>query len=437
MTEQPKPHRIVVVGGGAGGLELVTRLGDTLGHRRQADITLIDDKLTHLWKPLLHQVAAGTLDSHEAEIDYLAQARNHGFHFQLGRMESLKRDRHQVILAPLWDAAGEELISRRTVPYDTLIIAVGSVTNDFGTPGADRYCTFLDSRAQADAFQRHLLESYLRLQFQKQTDHDGALEIAIIGAGATGVELAAELHNTTEQMRIYGLDAIVPGRDLKLSLIEAADRILPPLSTKVAESTRQELEQLGVQIYTGEKVTEVTAQGVHTAGGRFIPARLIVWCAGVKAPAFLKDLGGLETDSKNLLVVRPTLQTTRDDAIFALGDCAACESNGRPVPPRAQAAHQQAGLLVKSMRRRLQGRPLPNYVYRDYGSLVELSRYTTVGTLMGRLVGRLVVEGKIARLIYQSLYKQHQVALFGFFRAAFLTVANYLRYQAKPRLKLH
>src|SRR5512144_2347317 len=115
-----EPHRIVIVGGGAGGLELATRLGNTLGRRQRAQITLIDDKLTHLWKPLLHEVAAGTLDASEAEIDYLAQARNHCFHFQLGRMEGLNRDHRQVILAPVLDEAGVELIPSRTVRYDTL-----------------------------------------------------------------------------------------------------------------------------------------------------------------------------------------------------------------------------------------------------------------------------------------------------------------------------
>lgn len=437
MTEHTSLHHVVIVGGGAGGLELATRLGHKLGKRQRAHVTLIDEQLTHLWKPLLHEVAAGTLDSNEDEVDYLAQAREHYFHFRWGRMVELDRQQRQVILAPMLDKAGAEIIPQSRVAFDTLVVAVGSVTNDFGTAGAAQYCTYLDSPNQAECFQQRLLENYLRTQFQNQSGQHSGLSIAIIGAGATGVELAAELHNTSQLMNAYGLDRIAAEQDTKITLIEAMDNILPSLPERVVETTREDLRQLNIAIHTGEKVTEIAADGVHTASGLFVPADMVVWSAGVKAPEFLSKLDGLETNRKHQLVVRPTLQTSQDDAIFALGDCAACESNGKPVPPRAQAAHQQASLLVKSISRKLQGKPLPEYVYKDYGSLVSLSRYTTVGTLMGNLVGRMILEGKLARLVYLSLYKQHQLALHGFFQVVLVTLANLLRHQAKPRMKLH
>jgi NADH dehydrogenase len=352
-------------------------------------------------------------------------------------MEGLDRKGREVILAPIINEEGVEIMPRRGFPYDTLIIAVGSVTNDFGTPGARQYCTYLDNPRQANRFQRRLLENYLRAQFHKQRGQDGSLHIAIIGAGATGVELAAELHNTTRRIRAYGLEHIDPEHDIKITLIEAMPRILLPLPERVAESTREDLEQLGVEIYTNEKVTQVTQDGVHTASGQFVPAHMIVWSAGVKGSEFLKNLDGLEVNHRNQLVVHPTLQTTRDENIFAFGDCAACESEGKLVPPRAQAAHQQASLLIKSMSRRLKGKPLPHYVYRDYGSLVSLSRFSTVGTLMGNLVGRVMLEGKLARLVYLSLYKQHQMSLHGFFRVSMVTMANLVRHRTRPRLKLH
>jgi NADH dehydrogenase len=437
MPEQSELHRIVVVGGGAGGLELVTHLGDKLGKRKRAPITLIDANPTHLWKPLLHEVAAGILDSNDNELDYLAHARNHHYQFRLGRMEGLDRRQRQVILAPVVNEEAMEIIPRCRFTYDTLIIAIGSITNDFGTPGADQYCTYLDSQAQADRFRRRLLENYLRTQVCREAGQHSQLSIAIIGAGATGVELAAELRNTSRQMSAYGLDRIDPPCDVKLTLIEAMGRILPPLPERVAETTLEDLRQLDVAVYTGEKVTQVTEHGVHTASGRFIPAQLIVWSAGVKAPEFLRDLDGLEVNNKNQLVVLPTLQTSRDANIFAFGDCAACESKGKPVPPRAQAAHQQASLLVKSMSRRLKGRPLPEYIYKDFGSLISLSRYSAVGTLMGNLVGRVILEGKLARLVYLSLYKQHQLALHGFLQVTLVTLVNLVRSPTKPRLKLH
>lgn len=130
-----KNHRIVIVGGGAGGLELAARLGRSLGRRTRAEITLVDISLRHLWKPLLHEVAAGTLDSHADAVEYLAQARAHGFRFRLGRMEGLDRERREIRLGAIKDAGGVQIGGPKLLGYDTLVIAVGSTVNDFGVPG--------------------------------------------------------------------------------------------------------------------------------------------------------------------------------------------------------------------------------------------------------------------------------------------------------------
>ena len=439
MEQTQDAHHIIIVGGGAGGLELAAKLGDKLGKRRKAQITLIDASLTHVWKPLLHAVAAGTLDSHEDDIDYLALGRWHHFRFRLGHMSGLDRAKHEVIVAPTLDEQGNEIIPRRTFRYDTLIIAVGSVTNDFGAEGVKKHCLFLDSRDEADKFHQQLLRNYLHAHTQAAPLHEGQLHIAIVGAGATGVELAAELHDASRQFVAYGLDRITPERDVKISIIEAADRILPALPPRISAASREQLSRLGIQVYTGEQVSRATADGLHTSSGRFIPAHMKVWAAGIKAPAFLRDLDGLETNRRNQLVVSQSLQTIGDPDIFALGDCAACPQPGsdQPVPPRAQAAHQQAQLLVKSMVNRLAGEPLPVYVYRDYGSLISLSRYTTVGSLMGKLMGRVMVEGFLARMVYIFLYKRHLMALHGVFRVAMSSLANVLKRGSSPRMKLH
>ncbi|WP_231971839.1 NAD(P)/FAD-dependent oxidoreductase [Sulfurifustis variabilis] len=431
--------RIVVVGGGAGGLELASRLGRTLGRRGRAHVTLVDHALTHLWKPLLHEVAAGTLDSHDDDVDYIAQAASRGFEFRLGRMQDIDRAAKAVRIAPTLDERGEVIIPARTVPYDLLVVAVGSVTNDFGIEGVREHCAFLDSRDDADRFQRRLLESYMRAQTQTEPLREGQLNVAIVGAGATGVELAAELHHVARQMVAYGFDRIVPEKDVRLVIIEASDRILPALPRRLAEPAERELKRLNVQVHTGKRVTRAAAEGLTTHDGLFIAAEHKVWAAGIKAPDFLRDLAGLETNRLNQLVVRRTLQTTRDDDIFAFGDCASCPRPGhdKPVPPTAQAAHQQASLLVRSLARRLRGEPLPEYVYRDYGSLVSLSEYSTVGSLMGNLTGSVHVEGWLARVLYRSLYRLHQRALFGALRTGLLVVADTLTRPTRPRTKLH
>ncbi len=431
-------HRIVIVGGGAGGLELATRLGKSLGKRKQAEITLVDANLTHIWKPLLHEVAAGSLNSSEDELNYVAQAKWNHFEFQLGRMSGLDRAGKSITLAPTLDDDGQVLMPERRIAYDSLVIAVGSTTNDFGTPGAAEHCIFLDTRAQAERFHRRMLSHYLRAHANESED-GSKIDIAIVGAGATGVELAAELHHAAKQLAAYGLNRIRP-EDMRITLIEAGPRVLPALPERIARPVHQTLEKLGVTVLTGAAVSEVTADGLKTADGNFIPASLKVWAAGIRAPGFLKDLDGLESNRINQLQVRPTLQTTLDDDVFAFGDCAACPqpgSEGRNVPPRAQAAHQQASLLAKSLRLKISGQALPEYRYRDYGSLISLSSFSAVGNLMGNLTGSVMLEGWLARVFYVSLYRMHQMALYGTLRTLLLMLSDRIGRSTEPRLKLH
>jgi len=429
-----------VVGGGAGGLELATGLGDRLSRRGRADVTLIDKARTHLWKPLLHEVAAGSMDFAVHELDYLAQSHWHHFRYRVGEMTALDRTRREVHVAPYFDEEGNEVTPARSVPYDTLIIAVGSQTNDFGTPGVHEQALRLDEPPQAERFHRRLVNACIRAHTQTEPLRPEQLHVAIIGAGATGVELAAQLHNTTRELVAYGLDRIDPEKDVKINVIEAADRILPALPERLSEAALKLLRGLGVLVHVSSRVAEVLPNGVKLAGGRIIPAELVVWAAGVKAPDFLKDLDGLETNRINQLVVLPTLQTTRDPSIFAIGDCASCPWPGhdQPVPPRAQAAHQQASRMVKQMKRRLAGKPLEPFRYRDFGSLVSLGEYSTVGSLMGALVGgALFVEGYFARLMYASLYKMHELALHGFWKVALETLARMITRRTEPPVKLH
>ena len=434
-------HKIVIVGGGAGGLELATKLGDSLGKKKKAEITLIDCTKTHVWKPLLHEIAAGSMNPDKHELEYMAQAHWHHFRFRLGRMDRLNRHKKEVSIAPYIDEDGKEIIPRRSFQYDTLIISVGSTTNDFGIKGAAEHSIALDTQEQAEVFHQKLHHAILKAQTQKKAIQPGQLEVVIVGAGATGVELAAELHKAKREMTAYGIDRVNPDRDIKISIIEASPRLLPALPKKLSHSVELELRKLRVHLYMGERVTSVSAKGVTTHTKRFVPSALVVWAAGVKAPDFLKKIDGLETNSINQLLVHTTLQTTRDDSIFAFGDCAACPIDGTDqfVPPRAQAAHQQASLLFKSMKMRVKGKVnLPQYIYKDYGSLVNMGEYSTVGNLMGSLMGgSMFIEGFIARLMYQSLYKMHLMALHGFMSTALQTLARIITRRTEAQVKLH
>ena len=436
-------YQIVIVGGGAAGLELATSLGNKLGKKGLADIILIDASRTHIWKPLLHEVAAGTLDSAEDELEYLAQARWNHFRYRLGRMVGLDRERQEVCLAATYNEEGSEIIPERRFHYDTLVVAVGSLSNDFGIKGVKEHCLFLDTTAEAERFQGKLLNCMLKAHAQGKPIAAGQLDLAIVGAGATGVELAAQIHRVTRLLSAYGLDTIDPDKHIKIHVIEAGPRILPALPPKLSLAAENELSRLGVTVHVNQRVVEITQAGIVTAEGNVIPAVMKVWAAGIKAPDFLKDIAGLETNRINQLVVRRNLQSTRDERIFAIGDCAACplgeqgNNHNNTVPPRAQAAHQQAATLAKTIRRRLKGQPPLDYTYRDYGSLVALGRYSTVGSLMGGLVGSMMVSGLIARFVYLSLYKMHQAALYGWPRAILITLLHFLRKGIDPQVKLH
>lgn len=427
-------HKIVIVGGGAGGLELATQLGHKWGKKGKAEIHLVDANHTHLWKPLLHEVATGALDSGIDELNYQAHGKKHGFSFHLGRMCGLQRDSQNIELAAIFDE-NEEILPQRELPYDQLVMALGSVTNDFGTKGAAEHCYFLDGRQQAEVFHQKLLNQFIKANGSNNPEE---LSIAIVGAGATGVELSAELYNTTEALASYDMSQFKTDK-LKVSLVEAGPQILPALPRRISNAAKRELENLGVDVLTDTMITEITEDGFITKSGDVINAKLKVWAAGVKAPEFLANIGGLETNRVNQLAVKANLQTTLDDNIFAIGDCAfLLQKDGKAVPPRAQAAHQQASHLLKVLSALRAGKTAPDFVYRDKGSLVSLSRYSTVGSLMGNLSkGSMMIEGRLARIVYVSLYRLHQIALHGYFHTILLSLVGHINKVIRPRLKLH
>ncbi|MCF7502602.1 MULTISPECIES: NAD(P)/FAD-dependent oxidoreductase [Vibrio] len=427
--------KIIVVGGGAGGLELATKLGRTLGRKKRAQITLVDRKASHLWKPLLHEVATGSLDEGVDALSYRAHAKNHYFDFQMGSLNDIDRERKVIALSELTDDHGELLMPSRELEYDILVMALGSTSNDFNTPGVRDNCIFLDSPEQAHRFRTEMNNQFLKLHAK---NGQGTVDIAIVGAGATGVELSAELHNAVKELRTYGFGDLDSSK-LNVNLVEAGERILPALPPRISSAAHSELTKLGVTVRTTTMVTQADADGLTTKDGEKIPAQIMVWAAGIKAPDFMKDIGGLETNRINQLVVKNTLQTTLDDNIFAIGDLAQCtQADGSFVPPRAQAAHQMASCAFGNIIAKLNGRDLKDYIYKDKGSLVSLSRFSTVGSLMGNLTkGSMMVEGRIARIVYISLYRMHQMALHGLIKTSLMMLVGRINRVLRPNLKLH
>ncbi len=425
-------HKIVIVGGGAGGLELATQLGQSLGKSGKAHITLVDQKLTHIWKPLLHEIAAGTLNPHQEEINYFAHAAANHYEFVLGTFKNIDREAQQILVETDYFSKKAQPKKNRNIDYDTLVLALGSTSNDFNTAGVKEFCHYLDSREQADIFQQDLLHLYLNAQHEASSQE---LNIAIIGAGATGVELAAELVSAKQNFFKYGLNKIDPNK-VKITLIEAAERILPALSEKVAEHTLQQLKQLGINVLTQHRVAKVDEEQIYFADGASLEAEVKVWAAGIKAPEVLTQLEGLERDQINRLKVYATLQTTADPNIFAFGDCAHCQPKAdEPVlGPRAQVASQQASFLVNTMKTRIHGDAyLPMFNFSEKGALVSLSENKAVGELLGQVN----VHGFVAKSMYVSLYRLHQATILGYTQAGTLTVKDFITRKISPKIKLH
>ncbi|MCL1048820.1 NAD(P)/FAD-dependent oxidoreductase [Shewanella abyssi] len=427
---------VVIVGGGAGGMEIATKLGHQLGRKNRARITLIDCAESHIWKPLLHEVATGALDIGIDAISYRGHAAGHGYHFQQGAMTEIDREAKQVILAPITDEQGEELLPARRIDYDYLVIAIGSIANDFNINGVRDHCVFLDSTEQAMEIRTILLNKFMRYASHHQLDEK--IKIAVVGAGATGVEMSAEMHHAVGQLRGFGYK--IDSSLLEITLIEADKRILPKVEkAEISKSVAKELTAIGVKVMTNTRINQVTTEGLHTSTDEFIPSDMVIWSTGVKAPDFLKEIGGLESNHINQVMVQQNMQTTRDPAIFAIGDCAACpQEDGSWVPPRGQSARQMALMTADNIKLLVAGKPpSKKYVYKDLGALVNLSKFHTVGNLMSFIGGGVMVEGKIARFVYTSLYRRHLIELHGPVKGTLLMLAKGISRIIHPHLKLH
>jgi NADH dehydrogenase len=424
-----RAHRVVVVGGGVAGLEIASKLPRAAAGI-PVSLILVDREPAYVWKPMLHTIAAGTSDVSQQETSYIAQARERRFVFKPGALAGLDRQARTVRIGPL-TLEGRQILPERAIPYDTLILAIGSQANDFGTPGVRQYCRTIDCRSQARALHREI-----RARTLESLAAGTSLSIVVVGGGAI-VELVAELIQLTALAAHYGASGL-PGQ-VKVVLVESGPRLLAAFPERISIAARQRLERLGVTIRTGARVVAATAESLQLADGSQLSADLQVWAAGVKAADMLSQLDGLEVTRNNQLVIGPTLQTTRDPHILAIGDCASLVSgdSAKPPPPTAQVAHQQAAHLIRHLPARLKGKALPPFTFRDFGSLVSLGGYGAYGSLgkFGFFKGGFI-QGHVAQLGHVLLYRSHQSRLHGFWRGGLLWLADSINSYVRPRLRL-
>ena len=429
-NEHQAPH-IVVVGGGVAGLMLATRLGHLLGRRGLARVSLIDRSWIHVWKPMLHTFAAGTWNIYQQQVQYVAHARTHHFEYVPGQLAAIDCAAWRVRLAPL-QMAGEVVAGARELDYDVLILAFGSRANDFGTPGVVEHGHFIDSPDQAEAF-----NARLRAQVVRSFAQGGNINIAIVGGGATGVELSAELSRMVDLATAYGGGDLRPR--LRVTLLESAPRILSAFPEAISVSAASQLRALGVDVRIGVKVVAADAECYVVDGGERIPAALKVWAAGICASDNFGE-SGLELNRAGQVVVAPNLLAQGEQRVFALGDCASLTPKGaeRPLPSTAQVANQQALHLIRHLPAWMRERkPVPPFRFRDFGALVSLSDYNAFGTLgrFGFFRGGFI-KGRFAQLSHALLYRQHQLSLHGPRRTALLWLAQRINAPVRPRIRI-
>ncbi|WP_439815071.1 NAD(P)/FAD-dependent oxidoreductase [Zavarzinia sp. CC-PAN008] len=424
-------HRLVILGGGIAGLHLATLLAGQRLPAGRLGVTLVDREPAHVWKPMLHTIAAGTRDVDQHQTQYLAQARRHGFTFQPGEVRHVDREARMVRLAPMV-LHDEEILPERAIPFDTLVLALGSRANDFGVEGVSEHCATIDCRAEALSF-----NEAMRVRVLRSAARGEVLSVGIVGGGATGVQLAAELVHLAQEAASLGADAM--HQDSRIVLIESGERLLAPFPKRIAQSVHERLVSLGIRVVVDTGVEAVDARGFRLADGARVDTDVKVWAAGVSAPACLATLDGLERTKAGQVVVGPSLQAPGDPAVLALGDCASYTPAGaeRALPPTAQVAQQQARYLVRHLPAILAGRRVPPFRHRDFGALVMLGGFDAYASLgqFGLIPGGFV-RGRVARLGHSLLYRRHQARLHGFWRGGLMWLADRINARVRAPIRV-
>lgn len=419
--KEVRTSRVVIVGGGVAGSELACGLGRAARSLARSGVeihvTLIDIAFSHQWKPLLNNVAAGSASAQDIECPFGLMASDAGFSYMAGRLSGLDRDKKRIVVSIPEPVEGRSASRDVDVEYDTLVIAVGSRVDTHRTPGVMDNCVMIQSTADAEAFKKLLLQ-----RLQRARNEDTSLTIAVIGGGVASIELAAQIVRFAQSKT--GSGTIPCAEQVSVVLIEESPNLSELVSARIAELAVKRLLALGISVVSGCRVRRVFADRVELSDGQIVGSNITVWAAGFKAPDELADLDGLEVNRSNQLMVIPTLQSTSDAQIYAIGDCSCLAGPGGALgsSPTAWMARDHARHLLKQLPLLIsKGVPVAAFSPGLWGSSPSAAVMDAYGVLFrSNLLGSPSVRGRSGQIGGGLLRLRHTLALQGRWRGCSL-----------------
>ncbi|HEY7627932.1 MAG TPA: NAD(P)/FAD-dependent oxidoreductase [Ilumatobacteraceae bacterium] len=407
-------HKVVIIGSGFGGIRAAKVLAKA-GDRAATDVTIVDANNFHTFQPLLYQVATAGLDADDIGFPIRRIfRRNPSIHFVLGEVTAIDLAAQAVTVA-----------DGRAFPYDSLIIAAGSVSASFGVAGVDEHAFPLKTLRDALALRAHLLTRFERASAEPDGVHD--LGIVVVGGGPTGVEMAGGLRELID--KVFRKDfPNLSGIPAPITLVEAADRVLGTFHRSLSDEAATTLRRRQIEVELGVGVDHIEPDAVVLKDGRRISAGTIIWAAGVTASPVARLLG-VDLGRGGRIPVGNDLTVRGHPNVFAIGDIAL---TAEPLPQVAQPAIQGGRYAAETIVARLSGRSMPPFRYRDKGSMATIGRNQAVAELPGNLR----FHGFIGWLMWLGL---HLIELMGFRNRANVFVNwawNYLTYDRGSRLLL-
>lgn len=394
-----RPVRVVLVGGGFGGLYAAMALDKAIGYHRDLEIIVVDKNNYFLFPPLLPSVSVGAIETRQVTYPFRRIFETTNIRFRNAMVEHIDPKRKTITAKFEGEEMGSDSCLPAQVPYDYLILSPGSTTNTFRTPGVEQHAFFMRELGDAVAVRNHVIDCFERAAASTSATIQGELlRFVIIGGGPTGVEVATEIHDLIEHVllrRYPEIDRSLP----EVWIVQSGKQLLPGWHTRVVDIAARQISNLKIKIALDNKAVEVGPRHVVLKEGERVATRTCIWCAGVKSSELLAR-GGLPLESGRVRI-KPDLRVEGFDNVFALGDAAFLvdENTGKPLPPLGQVAFQQGPHAAKNLIRLLSGKDTLPFRYFNFGSLVSIGEHFAAVHLLG-----VKLSGFIAWVVWRTLY---------------------------------